>query len=239
MRAASLAIVIALANEFACATSPLPQVVFFDTANVADREVRLGDVVNLSVLPAQWQTEAARIVVANLPRCCKANQLPTARLARAARLRMPGITPWMQGNDIASRTIVIEYGTRVAEQQAPAMTRVHASSCMRIEHPVAAGVAIRRDDIDPSTVACGNEAVRRVAYSRDTRVVHAAQALSPGDVVTALPLSTLARVRRGEPTMSSISAGLVTVSRTFIAPRDEAIGRLPLSETPSSSGDQS
>jgi hypothetical protein len=147
--------------------------------------------------------------------------LPVSLLARAARRQMPGIQRWLQSAALDSGTVAITREHLASEKTATA-------SCVRVRRPVNAGVAIGPDDIEAVTSPCQENIVRRVAYSRDTHVVRAVQALAAGDYVSALPLAALARVRRGDVTTERVSFGNVTVTRDQIAPRDEAIGRAPV-----------
>jgi hypothetical protein len=210
----------AFAPALTLASAPA-QVAFADTAHIIGTEVLLGDVANLTVVPDAWRDRARHIVVATLPVRGDTQALPVSRLARAARLQMPGIKRWLQSAALDAGTVAITRENFTSE-------RDETASCVKVRQPVDAGVAIRPDDIEAFTSPCQESTVRRVAYSRDTHVVRATQALAAGDYVTALPLAALARVRHGDVTTERVSFGNVTVTRDQIAPRDEAIGRAPV-----------
>jgi hypothetical protein len=219
--------VLGIASAFAQITvndSSPAQIEFLETATVSKTTVSLGDVANLANLPDAWRDKARHIVVATLPSCCEIQTLPIAQLARTARLQLPGITRWLNVAALDGRSVAVAVHVRDSSDSKAVESARHIATCMRIRRPVAAGAAIRIDDIDAVPSACTEGDVHRVTYSRDTHVVRAPHALSSGDYVIAPPLAALARVRHGDSMTTTITIGNVTIHRDLIAARDQAAG---------------
>jgi hypothetical protein len=80
---------------FAAAASQPMRLVFRDTLPSTESAVTLGDVADLSILPAAMRTRAAAIVVARGTQMH--NDLSHHALAAHARSLMPALAPWTAG----------------------------------------------------------------------------------------------------------------------------------------------
>ncbi|KAK47822.1 hypothetical protein BG58_41065 [Caballeronia jiangsuensis] len=202
------------------------QVEFFEKAYVTEDAVRLRNVANVLALPLESQEVAASLVVATLPERAGRLKIGVQALARTVRREMPGLTPWFQPNPDASGFVVILRAPYLAQSDAPGGERTASRqdhACMRVKEGVKAASAIRLADVESAIVPCSADSIRRIAYARDTRLVRAVDELAPGDLVPALPVSKLARVRRGEPMTLVASSGGITISHRVIAQVDQPL----------------
>jgi len=168
--------------------------------------VALGDLADLSRLPAALRGRAAALPIARVPAQGRL-VLTSQRLAERARALMPALGPWLApGTDDA---VVVRLA---AEAPAPAAKSAPPAGCQRVAHPVAAGAIPTVDDLAPATCEAGpaGEAFR---YDPAAKAVRATRDLAPGETVAAVPRFAIAGVRPGQRLFLKTRVGPVVVER--------------------------
>ena len=72
---------------------------FAADAEIRGEVVRLGDIIDVAGLPSEMRRNAAVLPLARFDRDTPQANIPRAFLAAQARARMPGLAPWLAGND--------------------------------------------------------------------------------------------------------------------------------------------
>jgi hypothetical protein len=221
------------------AAASLPQLAFHEHARVGRADVSLADVADIKSLPAFWRARAEQVVVASMAAGCAARTFSITQLARVARARLPGISPWLRDVTYAGDA----HDSVVVELEPCAMTPTiaidrspRARTCQRVARAVVIGEAIKADDLDDHAFPCDHEPDRLIALSSDARVAIAARSLQASDVIFAIPPTLLARARRGDTLTSRVVVGSVSISRETRALRAEPVGRTDAPRSPLPAG---
>ncbi|MDR6411305.1 flagella basal body P-ring formation protein FlgA [Paraburkholderia terricola] len=219
---------LALAGALTCAAtvSPAsePHVVFHATSDVMRQEVRLGDVADLSALPARWRAQAAELVVARLRAHDTRTDISATRLAEAARRQVPALTPWLTTTS-THRVAIVQHAMPASERKPLTSANAPRRHCLQLTRPASRGEAIRASEV--VTVECPVNAllVNSIHHDREAHVARASRDLAPGDIVAAITPRRLAHIRQGERVSTVVRAGPFTVERTETALTDGTSGR--------------
>lgn len=188
-----------------------PGVVFVDSAITHGREVRLGDIADVSALPADIRARAAVLVLAHVPPHQRQLRISAARLAERARARLPLLAGYLGSDD--GRVVTVRFNG--PEASAPPRAAVSAD-CMRVVKPIAPGAAPIAGELEQAN--CGPAAIKRAfGYDPINHVARAVRSLSVGEVVAAPPASSIAAVRAGDSYTLTARSGPVAVQRRVVA----------------------
>ena len=77
------------------AAAAVPAILFAPQASLPTAHVRLGDIADVSALPADLQSRAAALELAVLPRDTRRTVIDRAWLASRARALVPGLAPYL------------------------------------------------------------------------------------------------------------------------------------------------
>lgn len=200
------------------AAHPAPALVFADASVAYAREVRLGDVADLSDLPASLRSRAQAVVLLRFAPGTETLRIDTTRLVERARAQLPALTPFLRAEPGQIITIRLDGGRGTV----PAIGTT-APACMVVVRPVPAGIAPTADDLQ--TAPCTTSRRRSFAYDSVSGVATATRSLSIGDVVAAISPSSLASVRTGDAYVVTARVGPVSVRRRVTAVQTARTGQ--------------
>ncbi len=207
MSLASLALMTVLATATADGA-----VAFRADARVASRDVRLGEVADLSGLPPEIRARAADLQLLKLAAGAREVRISQRLLSERARAQMPLLARYMPASPVGQVTIRLDAAGDEAKRQALAP----GEPCMVVLNQIAAGVAPRAEDLQ--TVPCGEiRPARAFGFDPTARVARALRALPPGETVAAIAPSSLTAVRPGDAYVVTARSGPVVVQRQVVA----------------------
>lgn len=192
----------------AAAPPETPAIVYGRDVEIAAGQITLGDVADLSALPAPLREKAGRLIVARFPAGRDNATFSAARLSERGRALMPALAPWLPATEDATITVRRAAGKPV----------VLTTHCLRVSSPVDAGVYSTAETFIPAP--CGETPARAAfQYDRKTGLVRTTRALAVDEVVSTPPAGTLATVRPGQPLYLTATIGAVTIQRDVVAVR--------------------
>lgn len=199
-----------LAAVVSAAAAPSADVIFVDGAIAHGREVRLSDVADVSVLPISIRAQAAALVLAHFAPRQRQLDISTVRLAERARAQLPILAGYLR----ADRRVVTIRLDGVEPHVAPRLAT--PVSCIRLLKPIGLGDAPIAGELEPAD--CGQTTARRAfGYDVSNHVARAVRPLTAGEIVGALPESSVASVRAGDAYTLTARAGPVVVHRRVVA----------------------
>lgn len=184
-----------------------------EQASVAGEVVRLGDVADLSGLPAGLRDKAGALTIARFRPGQTEMSIRPERLAEKARALMPAL---------ASR-LPADVARPIKVRRAAATTNAEAAGCLIAGRDMAAGEALVRDEF--SAGPCDDPLPGALRYDPGQRVARLSRTLKAGDSIAAPPASVFAGVRAGQPLVLAMTVGPVTVERQVTAVRSSAPGQ--------------
>ncbi len=187
------------------AAAPLDLV---SSATVTSPVVTLGDVADLSSLPAGLRERAADLPVAAFRPGQTQIEFTSAKLTRRARTLVPALGQWFAagGDDVIA--------VRLEGKLQPAA--VPHAACLEPTRALAAGETVSTQDF--RSASCGAEpALPSLRYDARSRAARAVRDLSPGDRIATAPASAFAAVKPGETLNVRTQAGPVVVEREVTA----------------------
>jgi hypothetical protein len=180
---------------------------FVPAAEVAlpGREIRLGDVADLSGLTPAVRARLSPRVIAAIPAGRTAITLPREALRTLVRRSVPALD------------------LRTGPGEAPIAFRVMASgedrpvrACSELARPLADGAALSNEDLAP--VACRDRSASPpLRFDRLNRVVRADGAIAAGTYLCRISAPPAVAVDKGDKLSLVASAGPVRVSRDVVA----------------------
>lgn len=195
-------------------------IVFYQTATVQGDAVRLGDVADLTELPAQWQTLAAELTVGQLHASQAQVTVPVSSLIAAARRQVPALSTMLPTpQDPATITLVRAQPEGLRKQPQRAVQR-----CLQVTDAIGAGEAIPFDRVQPVRCPAAENGAINVTYDHGNRLARAPAPLAAGDITRDISPARLAHVRRGDSVDVTTTVGAVTVERAGRVVTDAANG---------------
>jgi flagella basal body P-ring formation protein FlgA len=170
-----------------------------------DRQIRLGDVADLSGLAPELRRRLAPRVVAVLPLGRSRTTLAPEALAALVRRAVPGL-------DLRMPKGVTSFTFRLAQPPAAASA---AQPCAALTRSLPSGAALSPDDIVP--VACIAALPPRLRFDRLNGVVRADEDLASGAYLGRVSPARAAAVDAGDKLTLVASAGPVRVAREVVA----------------------
>jgi flagella basal body P-ring formation protein FlgA len=170
-----------------------------------DRRIRLGDVADLSGLPAAERRRLESRVIAAVPANRSRIVLTRQALAGLVRRSVPGLA-LRAGPDEAPLTF------RVAATAADRL----AGSCAQLARPVEAGAAVSGEDLEPAPCGAGTAAAD-LRFDRLNRIVRAGGPLAAGTYLGRISATPAPSVDKGDKLSLVATAGPVRVTRDVVA----------------------
>ena len=167
--------------------------------------VALGQVVDVSGLPASIRGRASALTVAAFRRGQDRLNFRSRRLAARAEALMPALRPWLE--TLADGQITVRRAPSVSASATP-------PACARMARPVAAGSILTNADL--TTAPCGNAvdaATVAVRYDRRTQVLRAVRGLQIDETIAAPPPALLADIAPGQHLVLHAKVGPVAIQR--------------------------
>ncbi|MEO8113195.1 MAG: hypothetical protein ABI655_02360 [Phenylobacterium sp.] len=181
-------------------------IAFEREVEITGRSVQLGDVADVSRLPAGLRGRAAALPVTEFRPGQERLVLGSRRLAERARALMPALSPWLPA--AIDSPIVVRLAADRRAQAAPA----RSGACVRVTHAVAAGATPTKADFVPSSCEASlPPGVFR--YDPRARTLRATRDLEAGETLTAVPEFALAAVHPGQRLYVQAQVGPVFVER--------------------------
>jgi hypothetical protein len=206
----------ALIAMLAATSAQAGPVVFASRVQLSSPRVTLGDIADLSGLPATLSNSAAALELTTVPPGRQEIVLSVQRSAERARALMPALQPWLAD---------VSPGDIDAQVVRPAgLPAASARSCLVVEVALAAGAVATADDFLPDVC---NAPPLRGAFRFDAAsgTVRAARDLSVGDRVSMVPRADLASVLPGDRLSVTAWVGDVQVTRRVEVVQPAAAGR--------------
>jgi hypothetical protein len=186
-----------------------------DQATVSGDAVRLGDVADLSALPAGLRGPAQSLTIAWFRPGQTEMIVRPERLAEKARSLMPAL---------ASRLPAGVTDPIRVRRSSEAPSSVPARTCLTARRDMSAGETPRRDDFE--TAPCGRDPVPpALRYDPALASARLTRDLRAGDSIATPPAFALAGVQAGQSMVLTIRVGPVTVERQVVAVRASGPGR--------------
>jgi hypothetical protein len=208
-----VSLVLVLSAALLAQTSPgAGMAVYRGQASVSGEVVRLGDVANLSALPAGLRDRAEALPIARFRSGQTQMSIRPDRLAEKARALMP-VLAWRLPMD--AQPILVRRSMAAAAPR--------PSNCLAAQRAMTAGDTPRHDDF--ADAPCGANRQPAFRYDSGQQAVRLIRDLKVGEPVAAPPASAFAGVRAGQPLVLAIKVGPVTVERQVVAVRPSAAGR--------------
>lgn len=202
---------LALMTVLATATAD-GAVAFRTDAQVTSRDVRLGDIADLSSLPLELRARAADLPLLHLAAGAREIRIPESLLTERARAQMPALARYLPSAPVGQVTIRFD----AAGDEPARQVLSPGEPCMVVLSPIAAGVAPRAEDLQ--SAPCGEvRPARAFSFDRTARVARALRALHPGETVAAIAPSSLTAVRPGDAYVVTARSGPVVVQRQVVA----------------------
>ena len=174
---------------------------FRQVVRVSGPQVRLGDVADLSPLPAALRPAASRLVVAAAP-ARRATTISSRQLAARAASLMPVLVRWTAA--------VADGSVEVRRSAAGPLRSEPARTCFLALRPLAVGETPLRTDFE--TALC-DRAENAFAYDRDAGVLRMARAVGNGEPIAAVSPNAFAGARPGAQVRLHARVGPVVVER--------------------------
>lgn len=169
------------------------------------REIRLGDVADLSGLAPSERRRLEPLVIAAMPAGRSRIALTRQALAGLVRRSVPGLTLKPASSDSILTFTVAQ----------PAEIR-RAQACAELARPLAAGAAVSEGDLAP--VPCRSEAApAELRFDRRDRIVRSSGPLAAGAYLGRISTGPSPAVDKGDKLSLVATAGPVRVSREVVA----------------------
>lgn len=180
---------------------------------VARADVLLGDVMDVSRLPAVLRTGAAALPIARFGPGQHRITFTSSRLSERARALMPALSPWLE--DSPAMLIFVERTSRdPASSERVAGPR--APRCMKLGRALGVGDTPTAHDLSP--VPCGETAgVAAFRYDATARSLRARRELRSGEILAAVPAPSIPGVAPGQRVWLRSSIGPVRIEREVVA----------------------
>ena len=178
--------------------------------------VRLGQVADLSALPADLRGRAERLPVARFAPGQDVVVTTPRRIAAVARRQIPALAAFLTE---VSDTPVVVRRPAVSPTLAP---ETPPPACARMRVSAVTGQALTKADLDAT--ACGDDPAKAWRYDQAAATIRATRDLRAGEVVRAPPPSLLSSIRAGQPIRLSATFGAVTVEREVQAAQSARTG---------------
>lgn len=164
---------------------------------VSAAHVLLGDVLDLSAVPAGLRVSAAALEIAAFRPGRDRMTFTTGEAAQRARALMPALAPWLA--DGPAQTVSV----RRLKTPSP------GAACAELTNILAAGALVTAQDLSPASC----EGALEAALIYDGGAVRAARSLRPGDRIAQAPASVLPSVRPGQKLLVHTRVGPVAIRR--------------------------
>ena len=193
---------IILIGLLAASAGGMPPLAFSAEATVEGPRVALGDIADVSRLPADLRAHAATLALARLQPGQDRMAISTRMAAERARAQMPALAPWLDTRTDTTIAVRRRTGAAAPLQQA---------ACMSLEHPLASGAVATTGDLAPAE--CNGTVPDAFRYDAALGVARAARDLKAGETVEAPPAFALAEAPTGQPLYVRVQVGDVTIER--------------------------
>ncbi|WP_034158880.1 hypothetical protein [Sphingomonas sp. ERG5] len=197
---------IALIMAAAVAAPLSPPLVAASRVDLAERVVRIGDIVDLAVLSAARRADLSRRVVAKLPMGRASMTMSRAALVLLVRRAVPGLSPVSGGMGPITLAARIRLDT------------VPGGTCAISTASVARGAALTADIIAPA--ACREDGAASIVFDRRANVALAGSDLAAGAYLGRLATPRVKGIRKGEPLTLVSTVGPVRIDRVVTAMQD-------------------
>jgi flagella basal body P-ring formation protein FlgA len=196
----------ALSNLLLAAAGATVTVGLTPAAEVAlpDRQIRLGDVADLSALAPSERARLAPRVLAVIPAGRSGTVLSREALGALVRRSVPGLSV---RSDSDGATLAFRVTTSAAERP--------RAACAELARPLAAGAALAGGDL--VAVECREEAASGLRFDRLERVARADRDLKAGTYLGRISAAPSVAVDKGAKLTLVATAGPVRVSREVVA----------------------
>jgi hypothetical protein len=188
-------------------------------ATVDRPELRLADLIDLTVLPAPLRKLASELVLARFPSRDRRFAVRDSDILARARARVPALASWLPPS--SGRLIRISVKART-----PEAGRVAADKdpvCIRALRPIAVGIVPSREDFDAAP--CEPESPRTFRYVSGAGAVRAVRPIAEGEVVGAWPDFGGERIAVGQRLTLKAFTGPVHVEREVVATQSALPGQ--------------
>jgi hypothetical protein len=190
-----------------CALKPV------DNLQKADREIRIGDVVELDCIAEDKRDAIGTLTIAVLPPGQSRVEFERAAIKALVRRRAPGLSLAAEPDDAGILVV----------STSPPPTAPVAQTCKQARNRIAAGRIIVSDDVE--IVPCEPDAhPAPLAYDRSHNVVRATTDIAPGDHLGRLVMPR-GVYDTGEPISVAISIGNVRIERATTAVQPALAGQ--------------
>lgn len=181
---------------------------------LADRAVRLGDVIQVATLERTARAALSRRVIAVLPDDVRSITLSRAALAALVRRSVPGIA--LTGDRGGSVELGLAPGVKTGDRR--------RMDCRALIAPVARDARITRDNVRPAI--CGDSKTAAIRFDRVERRLSATRDLAAGTELgrTSVPAAPL--VAKGDVLTLVSTQGPVQVRRVVTALQPATARRL-------------
>jgi len=176
----------------------------------------LGDLLDLTTVPASLRAKAAALPIADLSASATV-ELPLARVVERARARMPALAPWLSAPAGRVRVTLVRPATALAGETT---TR----PCLRAVVPIAAGDFPAWTDFAPAI--CDKAPGDALVYARASGAVRAARELAVGDTTPLIAEAAFATVRPGQRLYLTTTVGAVRLQREVEAVQPAGAGEM-------------
>jgi flagella basal body P-ring formation protein FlgA len=168
------------------------------------RQIRLGDVADLSALEPSERSRLAPRVLAAIPPGRSRVILSREAVSALVRRSVPGLSV---RDDMKAETLT--FRVRASADERP------RAACAELARPLAAGAALSDADLAP--VACRDEAASGLRFDRLDRVARAERDLAAGTYLGRISAPPAVAVDKGDKLTLIAAAGPVRVSREVVA----------------------
>jgi hypothetical protein len=183
---------------FAAPASPM---LFAPTIAVTDRVVALGQLADLSVLPAPLREQVQGLTVLKLRRDRVGMRIPVAALNRRIGGLAPALKPWLPASE----------GELEVRYAGPSRSTAALAPCVRVAEEVPVdGVPTAKSFL---AAPCLGAVSPALWFDRRTGVLRAARALKLGEILQAPARDIVASVAPGQSLLIEATVGPVRVQR--------------------------
>jgi len=199
-----------------------PTLTFYRQAEVDSTTVHLGEIADVSALPAALRERATQLPVARISPGQAAASLSSRRLTERARAQMPVLAPWLPLDEDAAINVSLRGGAPASP--AKAETRSREMGCLTLARAVSAGKILASGDITPADCATA-PAPTALRFDRAAGAMRAIRPLHPDEVIAAPSGLGLPDIAPGQRLFIETSIGAVRIQRQVEALQAAAPGQ--------------
>lgn len=178
---------------------------FRQSAVVHDRQLMLGEVADLSIMPLALRRLADGLVLVRFSTGQRPSRISYAYLSARARGQMPALSPWLRG--IEDGSLMLGYPETETQATLPSTT-----NCLQALRPIAAGTAAQ--DVDFQTAPCkARRTSQSFVYDRQAGSIRVSHAIVQDELITHYAGYGEKRIRPGDRVLIQAGAGAVRIER--------------------------